>query len=275
MLKREDFYTINRKTLGNYYKNSKNEKKLYIYPELNAIVTACPSKTVRQYLYTEFRVNGSVLKRLLVRLYAGVMLGSFGLLAGKSVKLPTDADADTLIYPCNKKYRVFDFKKNQVSVFGKDGFPTDDLQREIQFRTEHKADFIPGLLCSEKDSYTEVIIDGCPVARTGQRMNDLSDRAFAIWSDYIRPYTQQLSGAAYAQQLTEAMQQRQKRAAELGKQVDMTAFWQVAESLLTILRENDATIPVSLSHGQPGRKRPSGSGCRSCRQPACLHQSQW
>ena len=28
MLKREDFYTINQKTLGNYYKNSEKEKKL-------------------------------------------------------------------------------------------------------------------------------------------------------------------------------------------------------------------------------------------------------
>ena len=72
MLKREDFYKINENTLEKYYQNSKNEKRLYIYPELNAIVTARPSKMVRNYLYTEFRVSGSPLKRLLVRIYAGI-----------------------------------------------------------------------------------------------------------------------------------------------------------------------------------------------------------
>lgn len=254
MLKREDFYTINQKTLGNYYKNSETEKKLYIYPELNAIVTARPSKTVRNYLYTEFRVNGSILKRLLVRLYATVMLNSWGLLASKSIKIKTDADKNTLIYPCNKKYRVFDFAKNQVSVLGKDGFPTDDLQQEIQFRTTHTADFIPGLLCSHKTGYTETVIDGCPVARTGAQMNDLCDRAFTIWSEYIRPHTQQLPGAEYARQLTEEMQQLQEKAEKLGKQVDMSAFWKVAEGLLAVLRAGEETVPVSLSHGdlQPG-----------------------
>ena len=254
MLKREDFYTINQKTLGNYYKNSEKEKKLYIYPELNAIVTARPSKTVRQYLYTEYRVNGSFLKRLLVRLYATVMLGSLGLFAARSIKIKTDADKNTLIYPCNKKYRVFDFTKNQVSVLGKDGFPTDDLQREMQFRTSHTADFIPGLLYSDETGYIETIIDGCPVARTGACMNDLCDRAVAIWNDYIRPYTRQLSGVEYAQQLTETMQQLQRKAEELGKQLDVAAFWQVAEKLLIVLRNAEEMIPVSLSHGdlQPG-----------------------
>ena len=137
---------------------------------------------------------------------------------------------------------------------GKDGFPTDDLQQEIQFRTTHTADFIPGLLCSDKTGYTETVIDGCPVARTGAQMNDLCDRAFTIWSEYIRPHTQQLPGAEYARQLTEKMQQLQEKAEKLGKQVDMSAFWKVAEGLLAVLRAGEETVPVSLSHGdlQPG-----------------------
>ena len=254
MLKREDFYAINKNTLKKYYQNSKHEKRLYIYPELNAIVTARPSKVVRRYLYTEFRVNGSYLKRLLVRLYAGVLLNSGGLLATKSLKIKTDADADTLIYPCNKKYRVFDFKANKVSVLGKDGFPTDNLMREMQFRTNHSATFIPGFLYCDNDGYTEMIIDGCPVARTGTRMPELCDRAFAIWSDYIRPYTRQIPMEDYAAMLEARIEQLKVQLQNSGKHMDTQRMDGVCRALLQQMRCGQNSVPISLSHGdlQPG-----------------------
>ncbi len=254
MLKREDFYTINRKTLEKYYATSEKKKRLYIYPELNAIVTARPSKAVRQYLYTEFRVSGSFLKRLLVRIYATVLLNGWGLFASNSIELNTDADKNTLIYPCNKKYRVFDFAKNQVTVLGKDGFPTDDLQHEIEFRAGNKAGFIPGLLHSSAESYTETIIDGCPVARSGERISELCDRAFAMWGEYIAPQTQSIAAADYAQMLMQHASELKKKAADLGKQVDFSALEQIFGELLQTLQGSQESIPVSLSHGdlQPG-----------------------
>ncbi|MBR5569904.1 MAG: phosphotransferase [Oscillospiraceae bacterium] len=249
MLKREDFYSINQKTLERYYTNSKNRKRLYIYPELNAIVTARPSKTVRQYLYTEFRVNGSFLKRLLVRLYATVMLNSRGLLAAKSVVVHTDATKDTLIYPCNKKYRVFDFDKNEVSVIGKDGFPTIDLSREIEFRTHNHADFIPGLIRSSEQGYSEVIIDGCPVARTGERMTSLCDKAFAIWNEYIAPSVREIPAADYAKELHDQFQVLKNSLQELNKQVNDSQLDQLWEQLQNILQASQDNVPVGLSHG--------------------------
>ena len=66
MLKRENFYDVNEKTLRRYYSDCKSRKRLYIYPELNAIVTARPSRAVRNYLYTEYRVSGSFLKKIAV-----------------------------------------------------------------------------------------------------------------------------------------------------------------------------------------------------------------
>ena len=254
MIKREDFYEINRKTLETYYENGKREKRLYIYPELNAIVTARPSKAVRQYLYTEYRVSGSPLKRLLVRLYATVLLHSGGLLSAKSIRLKTDADRDTLIYPCNKKYRVFDFRENRVSVIGKDGFPKDDLLREMVFRTENTADFIPKLLCSNQDGYTETVIDGCPVARAGQKLQALCDRAFAIWSEYIGPKTEEISGADYAKELETLLTQMKNRAVKRGKKVDISSLDALCEELFKVLKAADEKITVGLSHGdlQPG-----------------------
>ena len=254
MLRREDFYEINRKTLEKYYQNSTAHRRLYIYPELNAIVTARPSKAVRRYLYTEFRVNGSPIKRLLVRLYATVLLNSGGLLASRSLRIKTDADADTLIYPCNKKYRVFDFKINQVSVFAKDGFPGESLSHEIAFRRERQADFIPGLVCCSEWGYTEKIIDGCPVARTGEKMAALSDRAMAIWSGYISSYTRQFSAPAYARMLQEQISQLRDRVRKMKKSVNLQAVDGVCAALWQVLQNSHDVIPVSLSHGdlQPG-----------------------
>jgi len=145
MLKRESFYEINEKTLGVFYKGQEKQKKLYVYPELNAIVTAHPSKKVKEYLYTEYRVSGSLLRRIAVKLYATVMLNSGGLLASKKLAIKNGADKDTLIYPCNKKYRIFNFKRNTVSVTPKYGFSTVDLKNEIAFRSQNSADFIPSL----------------------------------------------------------------------------------------------------------------------------------
>lgn len=249
MLKREDFYTINQKTLEKYYISGKTKKRLYIYPELNAIVTANPSKTVRKYLYTEFRVNGPFVKRLLVRLYATALLNSCGMLAAKSVTLRTDANADTLIYPCNKKYRVFEFDKNEVSVLGKHGFPTDDLSREIVFRTQNSADFIPGLLRSSEQGYSEVIIDGCPVARTGGRMMQLCDKAFAIWSAYIADGIQQIPADTYAKMLDEQMEEIKQKARALGKQMDESRLDALWTQLLNVLKNAQEEVPVGLSHG--------------------------
>lgn len=253
MLKREDFYEINKRTLTKFYRDSSREKRLYIYPELNAVVTARPSRAVRKYLYTEFRVNGSVAKRLLVRLYAGVLLNSFGLLAARSLKLRTAADRNTLIYPCNKKFRAFDFQKNMVWVFGKDGFPGDGLANEIAFRSRNTADFIPGLEGYDENGYWEQIIDGRPVARTGERMKALSDRAYGIWCDYISAYTRQVPASRYATQLREAVSELKLRAVQMKKTADLQALDRLCSELLAVLQTED-TVPVSLSHGdlQPG-----------------------
>lgn len=254
MLKREDFYQINENTLKQFYKNSKQEKDLYIYPELNAIVTARPSKTVRQYLYTEFRISGSLLKRLLVRCYAGVLLNSRGLLATRRLRIKTDADNDTLIYPCNKKYRVFDFENNQVSVFAKEGFPTTGLDKEIAFRSKTTANFIPGLLHAWSTGYTETIIDGCPVVRTGQKMQTLSDRAFGIWSSYILPHTRQVPPAEYAQMLSEQIDRLKEQIQKIGKTLDFSMLDAVCGERLGQMQLGQEPVPVSLSHGdlQPG-----------------------
>ena len=249
MLKREDFYAINRKTLGSYYSDCDTEKKLYIYPELNAIVTARPGRAVRRYLYTEYRVSGSPVKRLLVKLYAFFMLHSGGLFAAKSVRLKTRADGDTLIYPCNKKYRIFDFKSGTVTVIPKSDFPTGDIKNEIAFRKDTVADFVPALLSYTGDSYTERIIDGYPVARAGEREWELAERAYEIWSGYALPFCESICAAEYAAELSQNIDAQLCELTKMGKNVPRERTLMLVGALSDELSKGGGTVTVGLSHG--------------------------
>ena len=249
MLKRESFYEINEKTLGAFYEGQEKLKKLYVYPELNAIVTARPSKKVKEYLYTEYRVSGSLLRRIAVRFYATLMLNSGGLLASKRFAIKTSADKDTLIYPCNKKYRIFDFGKNTVSVTPKYGFPTGDLENEIAFRTQNHADFIPKLASFCDNGYTESIIDGYPIARAGERQAELCERAYNIWQSYIGDSIERISSYKYAQMLEDELTSLADKLVECNKDVDTAVLRSVMESVLSDLRIADCEIEIGLSHG--------------------------
>lgn len=254
MLKREDFYTINDRTLKSFYRDGQGKTKLYVYPELNAIVTAHPSKKVRNYLYTEFRVNASPLKRLAVWSYSHIFLNSQGFLAARSFDLPATVSADMLIYPCNKKYRIFDFKRNEVSVTPKSGFPIDDLKNEIFFRRTYKASFIPPLLSAREDGYTEQIIDGYPLARAGTRSTELTQKAVDLWDSYISTYTKAVLASDYSNELLKEVNDL----CEIAKVLKPDFLWQnasmLAQHYASVLLASNETIPVSLSHGdlQPG-----------------------
>jgi len=249
MLKREDFYAINERTLKTIYKYAKDTKRLYVYPELNAIVTARPSRAVREYLYTEFRVSGSAIRRLLVRVYAGVLLNSGGLFASKRLDIKTDADRDTLIYPCNKKYRIFDFATQQVRVAAKDGFPRKGLANEISFRTENRIAFVPEIIDWDENGYSEHIIDGSPVARMGERTQTLCERAFEMWSAHIVPQTEHIPAHQWAGTLENQIQGMLEQIGEAGKIVDESAVKITVDGMTDMLRQSEQNIPVSLSHG--------------------------
>ena len=204
MLQREDFYQINNDTLSAYYRKSSISGRLYIYPRLNAIVVKHPSKAVRQYLLTEYEVRGSAVKRLVAQTYVRLCLNSFGLLADKCIELNHCATPDTLIYPCNRKYRIFDFARQTVAVQIKAGFPTEQLKHEIAFRTrEDLPDFVPTLVAHSELGYTEKIIDGRPLARISEGFAQYRQEAYALLTAYASGFNETLTGNDYAGKLRE------------------------------------------------------------------------
>ena len=180
MLEREDFYPILEQTLAQYKEKIgvaggeikvrpvNNTDKLYVNVRLNAILAKNPSKTVRDYLKTEYRVSGSLVRRLMVKAYLWTSTHFVPTLAQKSIHISFGENtkiSNILIYPCNKKIRMFDFTKGVVYTMLKKGFPSLYIDRETSFRLTRKEQFVPRIEQYSNGFYSESIIKGIPLAR--------------------------------------------------------------------------------------------------------------
>lgn len=254
MLKREDFYSINQKTLEEFFGTTNAETKLFIYPHLNAVVTQRPSKAVKEYIYTEYSVNGSIIKRGLVWLYTRLCLNTFGLLANRTISISAAVGRDVLIYPCNRKFRIFNFRDKTVSVITKWGFSQNSLHNEINFRTkcEPAAFILPIDKYSDK-TYTEHVIDGIPLARIPN--NDIQRKsALKLWENYAKETRQSIDSFEYAKKLRVCIDNYKSRIEKEKPCVDLKLLNSIAEYYLNIIENAKEKVNLILSHGdlQPG-----------------------
>jgi hypothetical protein len=186
MLKRENFYLINDATLTNYFSTvfqkeirfnttSRNsqETQLFIYPTINAIVTANPSQEVKSFLYKEFSIySNNILLKKLVSFYVALLLNTKGLLSSKSIAITPKIEGlgSLLIYPGNRRVRVFHFDKGFVDVILKDGFPPYFFEKEIEFRKKYlNFPFILPIVKHNTIWFREPIINGVSLARISNK----------------------------------------------------------------------------------------------------------
>lgn len=245
MLVREDFYAINDRTLQNYYADASGETDLFVYPQLNAIITQKPSSAVKKYLFNEYGVRANPCKRLLVNGYVSACLHTGGLLASKRVAVTAQVNDDTLIYPCNKKYRVFHFDENVVDVIAKSGFDDSDLQREIVFRTkEALPDFVPALVSHDAHGYRECIISGLPLARVQNGFDAYRDEAYRLLSAYAQQQSREVCREEYILCLREQVAQY-----ATSPKVKNAAMLHTVVERLAKACEVESYIPLCFSHG--------------------------
>lgn len=251
---REDFDSINKQTLNSFYKDSDKETDLFIYPDLNAITVRKPSKKVKKFLYTEYSVSGSIFKRIAVWCYIRLLLNSFGLIAGSKIKQKGDISSSTLIYPCNKKYRIFDFDSDTVTVVTKSGFPNSALKQEIDFRNNHKADFILPLKDFKENQYSEKIIDGIPLARVKKNKENYIEKANKIWREYTFKYDKNLTQNEYLEYMRKNLEDKLEILRSNTDEDTMLKLSDVIEKISSKITSFNSNITVTLSHGdlQPG-----------------------
>ena len=194
--------------------------------------------------------NASLLKRILVWAYTRLCLNTFGLLAAKRVTLPAEITRDTLIYPCNRKLRIFDFKNHTVSVITKASFSPKSLHNEIDFRTGcYPCDFILPIDNCTQDTYTERIIDGIPLARLTDNRSALEKSALDMWINYSADTLKTIPASQYAATLSAQIADFTKRIQAEKPQVNTACLVRVANSCLSILESSQEEIQTIQSHG--------------------------
>lgn len=251
MLKREDFYKINEQTLQSFFKGKDNkETTLYIYHHLNAIIKRFPSREVKKYIYTEYSVNASLLKKLLVWGYTRLCLNTLGLFCAKKITVPAEISSHVLIYPCNRKFRIFDFKENTVSVITKNGFSNQSLQNEINFRTKcTPCKFILPVESYTDKTYTERIIDGVPLARLSENQAALEQEALKLWHAYSQDTRKVLRASQYALVLQKQIVEFTDKIKSAKPSVDIEKALGVANNRLDFLKSSDTEVETIQSHG--------------------------
>ena len=249
MQKREDFYTINQRTLDKSF-DGDGKTVMYIYPHLNAITTRTPSDDVKRYIYTEYSGSSSAVKCFLTRMYTKVVINSRGLLSGGKCTVNDTVSDGVLIYPCNKKIRIFDFSSKTVRVVPKDSFPTDTIKREIDFRTKFSAPFLLPMISYGESEYTESIIDGRPLARISDGYEGYVLRAYEIWQSFDR-CVHTVSYQYYADALRKEFHASNVLSDD---RVDADKILKLEQILFSRISSADGNVSVGLSHGdfQPG-----------------------
>lgn len=254
MLKREDFYKICKLTLEAYYLQKSNvPKRIYVYPELNAIVTAHPSKKVKEFIYTEYNIVSSIPRKFIVWLYTRFCMNSFGLMASPKIKFKYGITNDILIYPCNRKIRIFDFQSGTVDIIIKDGFSEACLKREIEFRTKYTAPFILPLIDKGEKKYTEKIIDGIPLARAKQNYREICNKTIEMWENFTAHTHRKTTISQYGAELMDYIIALDSYL-ERKKKLESKLLLEFTRTLYQKLRDSQNTVTLSLSHGdlQPG-----------------------
>ncbi len=241
MLLREDFYKIHRETVEGGCKKAGATQVLYFYPALNAIVPKRPGKAVVAYLCTEYHLRGAFFKRLALQVYVRTVLSLGGLFAAHKETLCVDFGKDTLVYPCNRKIRIFSFDAGTVQVLLKAGFSRAAFEKEIAFRSRRQLpDFVLPLLSFDEKGYTEAIIDGRPLARITKGFEGYRQAAYEALVNYAKEGQRTVTGAAYGQQLLARLQE-----APLDRCPFAAAF---AEALCREVEKIDS-LTLGFSHG--------------------------
>jgi len=179
MILREDFYKISDATLERYFREVEGKEVhvktvkhglrncLVVYPHLGAITTRWPGYETLKFLLSEYNIRNKPIKNLLAKAYVLFCLFTFGLFSQCCVHLTGNIEIERsmLIFPANRKLRIYNFKTGYVDAIVKESFTLKYFQTELSFRLENHFEFVPQIADSGEGWYREVILPGQPLAR--------------------------------------------------------------------------------------------------------------
>jgi len=179
MLEREPFYSVLFETTRSYFrqvhgvevsvgfKKVDDCKKLYLYYLPSFIAGEKITNGMKEFLYSEYNIRGSVLKYIIGKLGVFAVIALHGLAAVKRFYIgPAKAVKEPIfISPCNRSIRFYDFKNDYVDCMVKEGYRADFMENQMRFRLSNDYFFVPKVCEYGYRWYRERIMHGNPLAR--------------------------------------------------------------------------------------------------------------
>ena len=264
LFEREDIYSIIENTLKAYYKDiygvdaevklSKNRlcNSFVVYPRIGVIVSRVPSWDVMKHVYDDFNVQGNILRKSIAWSYITLCWFTFGLLGSRTLYVSDKKllNRNISIMPCNRKIRIFDFKKGYVDAILKTGYPDTFFKKEIEARTKLDYSFIPGIEKIGERWYREKVLDGNGLVRVGKHRyerycNEVVEDIRQLFEDY----GYEIPAVEYAVRLGDELRDGLDIIQGEKGVKDLDYIRGVLNYCIDILNGSDMIIPITMSHG--------------------------
>jgi|GEM_PF-1489397 len=262
---REDFYGICEKTLNGYFKEVYGEEivcsfrksnfsdNIVVYEKINVIGTRIPGLRTVKYLLDEFNIKDNYLKFILAKIYVILTFFSFGIIANRTllVKNKEIFTRDLLIFPANRKLRIFHFNNNYVDAVVKDTFTRKFFQNELDFRLNSKYEFVPPIEKYGNNWYREKILEGQALARIrDKKMYSVYTLKAIEYISIIANETLTLTdNREYSSSLFKEIKAKLMIAKENKKIKKYKIALEFAEIAFDKSQKNIFPVPICLTHG--------------------------
>lgn len=264
MLFREDIYGILENTLKEYYKKVFNEivdvrversilKNYYvIYPRLGVAMARIPSASVLRDIYMQFNVQGNWMRKLIAWGYITFCVLTLGLLGSRTLYIGSEVYHDRKVYfmPCNRKIRVFNYRKGYVDAILKVGFNDNCFKKELKYRQQPEFGFIPGLLNYGDRWYRETIIRGSGLVRLPEPYySEKVEEIKRLLKPFYESHKYITSAEEYCKKLSHIIESRIPILVN-EKHIDTTDYLlEVVNHCLEVVSNKDENVPMVISHG--------------------------
>lgn len=260
---REDVYKVIEKTLQYYYeenvkKNDLNTTKktdsmqtFYCYSRLNAIIPRITSNRVMEYIYRDNRITSSIFRKIMMKMYISSVFHMPRLMSEKTITLPLlpRFSKEVMVYPGNKKIKIFDFDKMTIDNILKDGFSRVWFAKEIIMREKPKWNFVLPLEKIGENSYREKLLIGHPFPR-------LKRKEKIFFTPVVKEYMEKIKGSGQVQSLDEYCKQLEENINQSIEKINNKIKEEAKDNILKyckhlsmLLKSSKGKVNLVFSHG--------------------------
>ena len=254
-----DNYSVIAKTLCKRY-NCKVEvhpadcrhrqNEFLCFERANGAFTLNASKCVTDFLINDI-AGESPLRRAFISAYIAAVRRFPQALNVKAfvMEKPIDNADSMLIYPANKKVKLFNFQNKTITNVLKEGYGRAWFDKEVQVRTSPAWSFIPTLSVNPDGSYTEAVLDGIPLARTKKSKSVFEKLDSCLARMQMRDRSL-IDSEEYADKLSNDLEICLERLSASVLTEQIKTCRRVNETLINAVKsQKSLKIPLCFSHG--------------------------